>query len=87
MEGCAFCEVGTICLSCLQGYFLNTTTHICEPCTQAEGCLICRDALDCRLCDAGYYLDSFSCWNCSSVLEGCAVCSSSSQCVACLGNY
>ena len=37
IEGCAFCQVSTVCISCTQCYFLNSTTQLCQRCTDSDG--------------------------------------------------
>lgn len=41
IKGCIQCNSISDCLQCKGGYFLNTTTHLCQSCNQ-EGCEICQ---------------------------------------------
>ena len=91
MKGCAFCTNDTECVSCMSGYYLNSSTSLCDYCTDLFGCLICKDETDCLYCDTSYYLDTTSglgvCASCVLAIPGCYTCSSALVCTSCLGSY
>lgn len=48
------------CISCIEGYFLVSSTTTCEICSSA--CETCKNTLDeCYRCKDGYYLSGTTC--------------------------
>ena len=70
LPNCIYCEVGTACMICGDGYSVSA-----GKCVQIQNIS----------CEAGSYYDASkgSCVNCSSVVQGCVYCTNSTHCTAC----
>jgi len=86
----SYCETAsssTTCSICMEGYYLNLTEYICEPCSDS-GCKICKTVGQCSECRTGYYLkylnNVYSCMTCPQ--EKCTACSATT-CTACQAGY
>lgn len=78
-------------MSCVAGYFLNTTSKFCEICTSTlSNCLQCSSYTTCTQCAYGYTLSTSGintiCYSCS-LLQGCYHCSSNNTCLGCTSGY
>ena len=72
----AFPIIGFVaCSTCQNGFYLNTTSLLCDPCQNSlAGCLQCSDNATCTLCNNTnlYYfttLNSTQCFYCNSSLN------------------
>lgn len=87
MTGCNQCSSNSVCISCVQGFYLDVST--CKPCWDVlKGCLMCSDANTCVQCDFRYYLNASSnkCVTCTNVTN-CLSCNSSVYCIDCVQGY
>ncbi|KAL7720513.1 hypothetical protein QTN25_002280 [Entamoeba marina] len=80
------------CKECNDGCYLDDsgTFTECRKCDST--CLTCkdndsRDKTRCSSCDTDRYLSGESCISCSTAMDGCSTCSSSSTCTSCDSNY
>lgn len=67
-EGCKICT-SLKCLICYSGFNYNSTTQVCDPCSD-----------DCSNCKSGFYLENSNCYSCP---DGCLDCESSTSCSSC----
>ncbi|ELP93554.1 protein serine/threonine kinase, putative [Entamoeba invadens IP1] len=85
-DHCLECEEK--CTLCSEGYFLDTETHDCRPCSSIEGCLQCRgDLEECFTCNSMYFLDNGKCFRCNSAIPRCNTCNDESKCIECENGY
>lgn len=83
ITGCNQCANDSYCISCLQGYFLDSgATNKCKFCWDSMvGCLSCTAANTCNLCDYRYFLNGSNlCVTCTNITN-CLSCNSSSFCL------
>jgi hypothetical protein len=87
--GCQHCINSTSCLLCSTNYFLNSSSLVCQVCTDVVGCQVCQNETTCLLCQDQYHLDSSTatCLLCSDSLEGCHSCVSQTVCIRCHNGY
>ena len=73
--GCNKCTSGSYCTKCSTYYYLNSTTHACDSCSDVlTGCMRCSSKSKCSVCSGGYYLNT---------TNKCSVCSVS-NCIKCI---
>ncbi|KAL4488465.1 hypothetical protein ABPG72_013033 [Tetrahymena utriculariae] len=59
---CVTCQgpLATDCLTCISGYYLNSTTNICQICD--PGCYSCSSKQNCSQCNNNYFLYQNYCY-------------------------
>ena len=59
MPNCVTCKDSTTCLTCNQGYFIDSAGTICRECkNNISHCLDCYNQSYCKACELGFYLIS-----------------------------
>ena len=76
---CSVC-VGSECLRCRAGYYINDGN--CIACD--SNCITCDHEQGCKKCSDGYYLDGTTCKTCPT---GCAKCTNAATCTQCNQGY
>ena len=71
MTACIHCRNSSECLACSSGYYLDTGTKVCEPCSLGNGCVACESSTVCVGCSQEYYLNGATCSRCDSAMTGC----------------
>ena len=79
ITNCSIC-IGTICVKCMDGYYLEE--NICKACS--AGCGKCKNGSICSECNDGYYITNNTCSKCD---DNCISCSSEIGCISCADGY
>lgn len=70
LDNCTHCENNNSCTSCSNGFHLNATTGLCDPCTEGCSGTCDKTGLVCESCKDGEYLNDTS-----GKCESCVACS------------
>ena len=76
VSNCVTCRNDTTCLTCMEGYFIDSLGTLCRACNvNITNCLACYNQSYCKSCQLGFYLNTTNA-TCVECVSPCSTCDS-----------